>query len=359
MDLGAGPWRDLLQGHPARHRPRRAGRGAARLRAVDRRLRDHVVRGGRRRHDAADPDLLDGAHAASRPEINAVSTLLLLATSLLLFAAYRLEQGRGALGPRRCRRASASRSSRRPSSWAGRAGARRARAEPLHLVELHRPRDAARSSRRATACGSTSTSTTRTRRCSPRCQAGNVAYDVLCPSNYPIEMLRQQDLLRPLDHSALPQPREPRPALPRPRLRPRQPLSRSPTSGAPAGSPTPKSEVGAVDSWAALWDARFAGRILMLDDPRETIGAALKWQGRSVNTTDAREPRRGAAQLLIEQKPLVQDLQLLQLRGRAAVGRRLARPGLERPVREGHGAGPRPRLRDPEGGRRACSSTAW
>jgi len=49
---------------------------------------------------------------------------------------------------------------------------------------------------------------------------------------------------------------------------------------------------------------------------------------------------------LIAQRPLVARLQLDQLRGRAVVGRCLARPGLERTVCQGHGAGRERRLRD-------------
>ena len=35
-------------------------------------------------------------------------------------------------------------------------------------------------------------------------QAGNAGYDVVCPSDYPVEVLRKQNLLQRLDHSALP-----------------------------------------------------------------------------------------------------------------------------------------------------------
>src|SRR5439155_24977466 len=35
-------------------------------------------------------------------------------------------------------------------------------------------------------------------------QAGNAGYDVICPSNYVVEVLLKQHLLLPLDHSALP-----------------------------------------------------------------------------------------------------------------------------------------------------------
>src|SRR5207344_1224555 len=35
-------------------------------------------------------------------------------------------------------------------------------------------------------------------------QAGNAGYDVVCPSDYSVQVLRIQGLLRALDHSALP-----------------------------------------------------------------------------------------------------------------------------------------------------------
>jgi len=42
----------------------------------------------------------------------------------------------------------------------------------------------------------------------------------------------------------------------------------------------------------------------MLDDPREAIGAALKWKGHSINATDPVLLRQ-ARELLLQQKPLV------------------------------------------------------
>src|SRR5947209_45247 len=59
-----------------------------------------------------------------------------------------------------------------------------------------------------------------------------------------------------------------------------------------------------VDSWAALFDPRHAGRILMLDDQREVFGAALRLLGRSINEKDPAILRR-AAEMLKKQKPLV------------------------------------------------------
>ena len=44
-------------------------------------------------------------------------------------------------------------------------------------------------------------------------QAGNAGYDVVCPSDYSVEVLRVQNLLRLLDHSALPHLRNLDPAF--------------------------------------------------------------------------------------------------------------------------------------------------
>jgi spermidine/putrescine-binding protein len=53
-----------------------------------------------------------------------------------------------------------------------------------------------------------------------------------------------------------------------------------------------------------LWDPKWTGRILMLDDARETMGAALKRRGHSLNATNP-EWLHEAQQQLLQQKPLV------------------------------------------------------
>ncbi len=59
---------------------------------------------------------------------------------------------------------------------------------------------------------------------------------------------------------------------------------------------------GSVDSYAVLFDpARSVGPFLLLDEMRETIGAALKYLGYSVNATDPQALER-AKGLLIEAK---------------------------------------------------------
>ena len=57
--------------------------------------------------------------------------------------------------------------------------------------------------------------------------------------------------------------------------------------------------------WADLWDPRLKGRLTMLDDPEDMLGACLKKLGLSFNATDPGELRR-AKQEALAQKKLVQ-----------------------------------------------------
>jgi spermidine/putrescine transport system substrate-binding protein len=59
-----------------------------------------------------------------------------------------------------------------------------------------------------------------------------------------------------------------------------------------------------LTSWDALWNAKWAGKMAMLDDMRETFAAALIRLGYSANTTSDTELDAALA-LLEEQKPLL------------------------------------------------------
>jgi spermidine/putrescine-binding protein len=64
------------------------------------------------------------------------------------------------------------------------------------------------------------------------------------------------------------------------------------------------TKLGPIDSWRAVFEPRYAGRILMLDDVREVFGAALRLLGRSINERDPAVLRQ-AAEMLKAQKRLV------------------------------------------------------
>ena len=136
-------------------------------------------------------------------------------------------------------------------------------------------------------------------------QGGNVDYDLVVPTDYMLEILIQQHLLAPLDKSRLPNVW----ANLDPRFRD---LACDPhndygvpyawgTTGIAYRSDLVKEK---VDSWDVMFDPRYAGHILLLDDTREVFGMALKKLGYSLNSANPEEIRR-ARDLLLAQKPLV------------------------------------------------------
>ncbi|MBI3696905.1 MAG: spermidine/putrescine ABC transporter substrate-binding protein [Acidobacteria bacterium] len=60
----------------------------------------------------------------------------------------------------------------------------------------------------------------------------------------------------------------------------------------------------AATGWADLWDRAVKGKITMLDDPAEVLGACLKKLGHSLNSIDERELQAARAEAL-RQKPLL------------------------------------------------------
>jgi spermidine/putrescine transport system substrate-binding protein/spermidine/putrescine transport system permease protein len=235
------------------------------------------------------------------PAINAISTLLVVATGLLLLGAFLLERGRSV------------RAAAVPSLMGlalltgpfllGRSTAPPGRELNLYIWSGYIPPDTLRAFERRLGVRVNLDLYDSNEALLAKVQAGNAGYDVICPSNYVVQILMKQRLLRPLDHSALPhlQNLDPR-FVDRPYDRGNQ--YSVPYLWGTAGIGYRKSKVGRVDAWGAMWEPRYRGRILMLDDPREALGAALKWEGQSFNTTDLTRLRR-ARELLLLQKPLV------------------------------------------------------
>lgn len=127
-------------------------------------------------------------------------------------------------------------------------------------------------------------------------------YDVVVPSDYRVPTLIQLGLLAPLRPEQLPNLRH---VEARFRRLPFDPDNRYTvpyqwgTLGllvrAPAGRPVP-------DSWAAVFDPPpDSGPVVLLDSARDLIGAALKYRGQDVNTTDP-ATLRAARDLLLRAK---------------------------------------------------------
>ncbi|MCX7826987.1 MAG: spermidine/putrescine ABC transporter substrate-binding protein, partial [Verrucomicrobiae bacterium] len=135
-------------------------------------------------------------------------------------------------------------------------------------------------------------------------RSGVSDYDVVVPSDYLVRILIKQGLLAPLDHAKLPNLAN---INPRFRNLPFDPGNAHsvPYLWGTTGFGYNKTKIGGVlDSWSALFDERWKGRILMLDDMRECFAVALRFQGRSLNSTSA-DDLAAARDLLLKQKLLV------------------------------------------------------
>jgi spermidine/putrescine transport system substrate-binding protein len=117
-------------------------------------------------------------------------------------------------------------------------------------------------------------------------KAGAGGYDVITPSSYMVSVMHGQGMLRDLDHVRLPNlanvDREYLELALDPGMRFSVPYMLTTT-----GLGYLKSRVDFFEpTWAMFDRTDLAGRMTMLDDMRETLGAGLKSLGYSLNTTD-------------------------------------------------------------------------
>lgn len=137
-------------------------------------------------------------------------------------------------------------------------------------------------------------------------QAGATGYDVIMPSDYMVSILIKLDLLAELDRGAIPNFQNVSPLFLGKYFDAENRYSVPYTFGT-AGIAYDSAVVQpAPDSWNVLWNETYANQFSMLDDQRETLGAALKLLGYSLNTTDVEE-LQAAKEKLIAQKPLVKQ----------------------------------------------------
>jgi spermidine/putrescine transport system substrate-binding protein len=132
---------------------------------------------------------------------------------------------------------------------------------------------------------------------------GNSGWDVVFPTYNRLEPMRTYGLLAPLRHDWLPN-------LPNLDASFRAP-SWDPSLewGVPymwygTGIVYNRSVQPPPTRWADMWNPALKGRMTMLDDPEDMLGACLKKLGYSFDSTDPNELRR-AAQEAIRQKPLL------------------------------------------------------
>ena len=150
----------------------------------------------------------------------------------------------------------------------------------------------------------------------PKVEAGSSAYDVVCPSDYMIQKMIDNDLLQELNWDNIPNAKANIGAQYYEQSEAFDPGNRYavPYCWGTVGILYNKTMVDEpVTSWSILWDEKYADSILMQDSVRDLFMVGLKSLGYSMNSTDEKELNE-AKDLLIQQKPLVQAYVIDQVR---------------------------------------------
>lgn len=116
-------------------------------------------------------------------------------------------------------------------------------------------------------------------------ESGATGYDVLVPSSYAVQALQRKNLIQSLDHTKLPNlthlDNEYLTKAADPAMKVSVPYLMAPTCLAYLAAKVPNP----ITSWAILERTDFRGRVTLLDDMREVLGAALKSLGLSLNSS--------------------------------------------------------------------------
>ena len=148
---------------------------------------------------------------------------------------------------------------------------------------------------------------------------GGVAYDVIAPSDYMIERLINEDMLKKIDTSSLSN----------------YDLIDSKYKSIyfdPNNEYTVPYSVGLVgliyntkmvketpDSWYTLWDEKYKDQILMFNNPRDAFAIAQFMLGQDLNNTDRAQWDK-ASELLVSQKQYLQSYVMDEVYGKMETG---------------------------------------
>lgn len=159
----------------------------------------------------------------------------------------------------------------------------------------------------------------------PVVEAGGVKYDVVCPSDYMIQRMIDNNMLAELDYDNIPNAKQigddywnmskdfdPKNQYAVPYCWGTVGILYNKQMLEQLGVPKPTS-------WANLWDPKLSDEILMQNSIRDAFMIALKQKGYSLNTSNPEELAE-ARDMLIQQKPLVQAYVIDQVRDKMING---------------------------------------
>ncbi|MBD7983374.1 ABC transporter substrate-binding protein [Sporosarcina sp. Sa2YVA2] len=129
-------------------------------------------------------------------------------------------------------------------------------------------------------------------------EQGGTSYDVTIPSEYMVEMMKEKDLLIPIDYSKVPNSKNIDPYFMDLPFDPKNKYSIPYFWGTVGIAFNPTLLEGQTfESWDNLWDPSLKQRVILVDSARETVGMGLNSLGYSLNSTDTKELRKATDKL--------------------------------------------------------------
>ncbi|MCM1087600.1 MAG: ABC transporter substrate-binding protein [Muribaculaceae bacterium] len=161
----------------------------------------------------------------------------------------------------------------------------------------------------------------------PKVEAGAAEYDVICPSDYMIHKMIENDLLAELDYTHIPNAKANigKQYWEQAKAFDAENKYSIPYCWGTVGILYNQTMVDEpITRWAQLWDEKYKDEILMQDSVRDAFMVAEKMYGYSMNTLDVEELQI-VKDALIAQKPIVQAYVVDQVRDKmigneAAIG---------------------------------------
>ena len=135
--------------------------------------------------------------------------------------------------------------------------------------------------------------------------SGGATYDIVIPSDYMISKMINEGMLEKLDFDNIPNLKNIMGGFLNPQYDPTNEYSVPYLWGMVCIIYNTTMVDEEITSWKTLWDEKYAGNILMFNNPRDAFGIAQAYLGYSLNTED-REQLDRCAELLREQKEIVQ-----------------------------------------------------
>jgi spermidine/putrescine transport system substrate-binding protein len=133
---------------------------------------------------------------------------------------------------------------------------------------------------------------------------GNPGYDLIFPADYMVKIMIAENLIEPLNLNNIPNQKNLEPKFINQAFDPGNKYSLPYQWGTMGIGYNVKATKGDINSWAAMFDSKYTGKVAWQDDARYTFAGVLMYLGFDPNTTNPEEINK-ARDLLIKSKNII------------------------------------------------------